>query len=257
MTAELPTVIEMANDIKLIKIPKGNGIIGVKGFFEPARNKPIIQVSINHDVYLSKTCITSRQWKSMGIADPSRFHDLDSPVESVSRRKALNFISMLNNQFPNIDGMEGKFRLPTEVEWEYSARAGDKSKRPGPDYHFGGMGKRGSGPIQGSLEESFISKGGRPNLVGEDSVNAWGFRGMIGGVAEHCVDPYVESNAKAPRDGSPRLGKGVIMEGDEMFSQRGGSFDINPKDLTYYWKAGVSMDDADARDGLRIAWVPK
>ena len=250
--------IKLDNGIILLRIPPGSGIIGVNGIFQPARNKPKIDVEISHTYYLSETPITSQQWESIGMRDPSRFSDAVTPVESVTRRLALAWIVKLNKKYPTVNGIRGEFRLPTEVEWEYAARAGDRSKKPGRDYDFLGMnvGKRGGGMVQGSLEANFIAAGGKPRPVANLSANAWGLKGMIGDVAEHCADPYIETNSSTPRDGSVRKGRGNMFHGKEMFAQRGGSFDINPKDMTYYWKAGVSDYDADARDGMRIAWGP-
>lgn len=258
----LPPAIAVPNGINLLKIPKTTGHIGDGGFFGLfvlPRNGPKIEVNINHDFYMAETCITSEQWLSLESKDPSKFtFDPSCPVESVSRSMALSYIQKLNNNFPELEGISGTFRLPSEVEWEYSARAGDSSKRPGPDYSVGGMisSPTGGGLTHGSLDD-FAERGGKTRPVLADSANAWGLRGMVGGVAEHCIDPYIETNRGLPKDGAPRKGRGLIVNGDEMFVQRGGSWDQNPSDLTYFWKAGIGMHDCDGRDGFRVVWTPQ
>lgn len=255
---ELPSVINLENGIRMVKIPKGNGVIGVNGFFQKPLFKPQIEVRIRHDYYLSETPVTSRQWKSLGLSDPSRFPNDDTPVESVSRRKALDFVSKMNTEYPTLDGIKGEFGLPTEAEWEYAARAGDRTKRPGPDYSFGGSNITSLNlHEQGSLEQNYIAKGHKPRSVVSTTANSWGLKGMMGDVAEHCADPYIETNTGVPIDGSVRKGKGMMINGVEHWSQRGGSFDISPKQLNYYWKAGIDMNEADARDGIRLAWRPR
>ena len=253
----LPNRIEIDNGITLIKIPKGVGVRGVNGFFQKADSKPQVKIHIQHDFYLSETAITSSQWKKMGMKDLSRFPTSITPVETVSRRLALQYIDRLNKNYPELDEIKGTFRLPTESEWEYSARAGDTSKRPRSDYVIGGVANspKGGGAEFGSLED-YISRGAKPREAALSSTNSWGLKGMIGCVAEHCADPYVVGNRGVPNDGSVRKGPGKFINGVEHWAQRGGSFDINPSDLNYYWKAGIDMNEADARDGIRVAWSP-
>ena len=78
------------------------------------------QVTLTQSYYMQTTEVTQGQWKAVMGSNPSRFSDCgdDCPVERVSWNDVQDFISELNKRG------EGSYRLPTEAEWEYAARAG-------------------------------------------------------------------------------------------------------------------------------------
>lgn len=106
------------------------------------------------------------------------------------------------------------YRLATEAEWEYAARAGTTTA-----YSFG------SDPAQlGQYAWFSGNSGGRPHPVGQKTANAWGLFDMHGNVAEWVVDHYdpkyyaqVPANAPGP----------VLLPSDRRYSYaaRGGSWD--------------------------------
>ena len=86
---------------------------------EPLRghNEKQHQVCVD-DFYLGKYEVTQAQWQAVMGSNPSKFHGDNLPVEQVSYLDIQQFIARLNQQ-------TGKtYRLPTEAEWEYTARAG-------------------------------------------------------------------------------------------------------------------------------------
>jgi formylglycine-generating enzyme required for sulfatase activity len=107
------------------------------------------------------------------------------PAISVSWNDAQEFIAWLNAQ----TGL--RYRLPTEAEWEYAARAGSST-----DYPWGDTfdASRANGSSTGSA------------AVGSFPANAWGLHDMIGNVSEWTQDCYVSSYAGAPVDGKARIG---------------------------------------------------
>ena len=84
--------------------------------------KPAHQVTLS-DYYIGKHEVTQALWQAVMGRNPSlRKGDLNQPVECVSWNDCQEFITKLNR-------MTGKrFRLPTEAEWEYAARGGNKSR---------------------------------------------------------------------------------------------------------------------------------
>ncbi len=73
------------------------------------------------DFYIGSTEVTQVQWKAIMGNNPSKFKGDKLPVENVSWHNVQEFITKLNL-------LTGKvYRLPTEAEWEYAARGGNKS----------------------------------------------------------------------------------------------------------------------------------
>jgi formylglycine-generating enzyme required for sulfatase activity len=82
--------------------------------------QPVHTVCISKPFYLGQYEVTQGQWQAIVGNNPSRFKgDVKLPVESVSWEDVQEFIRRLNAR-------EGgsRYRLPTEAEWEYAARAG-------------------------------------------------------------------------------------------------------------------------------------
>ncbi|MEQ1559852.1 MAG: SUMF1/EgtB/PvdO family nonheme iron enzyme [Methyloglobulus sp.] len=88
---------------------------------------PSHKVCIEKSFYLGETEVTQKQWEDVMGNNPSKTKAFSKPVDRVSWNDVQEFLHRLNEK----DG--GKyFRLPTEAEWEYAARAGSDS-----DYSFG------------------------------------------------------------------------------------------------------------------------
>ena len=168
---------------------------------EPGRRDDEKQhrVTLTKGFYMQSTETTQAQWKAVMGENPSRFKGDDNPVENVSWDDVQDFIGFLNKK----EG-EGKYRLPTEAEWEYACRAGGRGL-----FSFGdsisGLGEYawcGSN----SMQKTHPVAGKRPN--------AWGLYDMHGNVWEWCQDrkgPYPSGSAvdpKGPESGSLRVFRG-------------------------------------------------
>jgi formylglycine-generating enzyme required for sulfatase activity len=95
--------------------------------------KPAHEVTLS-DFHIGKYEVTQKQWRTVMGDDPQElyFKDCDNcPVENVSWFEIQEFIKKLNQK-------TGKnYRLPTEAEWEFAARGGNKSK----GYKYSGSNK--------------------------------------------------------------------------------------------------------------------
>src|SRR5262249_5965089 len=107
--------------IEFIRIEPGEFMMGCSsGDTECGQNeKPAHRVRITKAFEIGKYEITQGQWEAVMGTNPSRFKGTDLPVELVSWNDAQRFLQKLNDMQ---DGYH--YRLPTEAEWEYAARAG-------------------------------------------------------------------------------------------------------------------------------------
>jgi formylglycine-generating enzyme required for sulfatase activity len=125
---------------------------------------------------IGKTEVTQELWKAVMGKNPAtvRGRGKDRPVESVSWNDCKAFIEKLNQ----LTGK--KFRMPTEEEWEYAARGGNKSK----GYKFSG------GDVMGKIGWYSNNSETYTHTVATKAPNELGIFDMSGNVWEWCSDPY-------------------------------------------------------------------
>jgi len=160
--------------------------------------KPAHSVTLS-DFYIGKHEVTQRQWYAVMGSNPTAFtKSRNLPIDNVTWNEVQEFISKLN-------GKTGKnYRLPTEAEWEYAARGGDKS---------GGYKYSGSDNIDKVAwyrENSDLET----NSVGHKQPNELGIYDMSGNVWEWVNDCYgtyksaPETDPQGPLSGSNRVYRG-------------------------------------------------
>ena len=162
--------------------------------------KPVHSVTLS-DYYIGETEVTQELWQAVMGSNPSRFSgNPQRPVEQVSWNDCQEFIKKLNQ-------LTGKnFRLPTEAEWEYAARGGNKSK---------GYKYSGSNTIR-NVAWYTDNSSSQTHDVKTKQANELGIYDMSGNVWEWCQDWYnsnyysssLENNPTGPASGSHRVLRG-------------------------------------------------
>src|SRR5689334_2501748 len=110
-----------ATTMQFVRIAPGEYLMGCSPGDDQGADdeRPSHRVRITKAFDLAKYEVTQDEWMSVMGENPSEFPGLNRPVEHVSYFDALEFLRRLNSRQ---DGY--RYRLPTEAEWEYAARAG-------------------------------------------------------------------------------------------------------------------------------------
>jgi len=176
-----------ANSIgmKFVYIPPGAFTMGSR-LQERGRDldETLYRVTLTKGFYMGVTEVTQRQWKAVMGKNPSGLKKCgdDCPVEEVSWDDVQEFIQALKQ----LEGT-GKYRLPTEAEWEYACRAGSTTA-----FASGTISQVGCSydPNLDAMGWYCGNSGEEPHPVASKKPNAWGLYDMHGNVGEWCQDRY-------------------------------------------------------------------
>ena len=159
------------------------------------------EVVLTWGFFLAETECTQGQWEMVMGRNPSNFKGPNRPVEQVSWGEAMEYCRKLTTK-QRAEGLlpsGWEWRLPTEAEWEYAARAGT------------------TGPRYGELDAIAWwdgNSGNQTHAVKQKAANAWGLHDMMGNVWEWCSDWSGDyptgsvTNPTGPSSGSLRAVRG-------------------------------------------------
>lgn len=226
-------------DIDFRLIPKGEFMMGGKdGEIGSLPNeKPQHKVTIAKQFYLSYYEITQGQWKAVMGDNPSQNKNCgdDCPVDSVSWDEVQKFIKKLNES----DKFPYTYRLPTEAEWEYAARAMTATR-----YYWGDDNDEKEYRMYANADNK------SPTRVGSYLPNPFGLYDMSGNVWELVEDVWHTNYGKGKTDGSANL------EGDAKERvMKGGSFNWFLDELRSGRRGKVSTNTKMPNVGFRLAAV--
>ncbi|MEL6178681.1 MAG: SUMF1/EgtB/PvdO family nonheme iron enzyme, partial [Myxococcota bacterium] len=222
------------------------------------------EVTLTRSFLMQKTEVTQRQWMEIMGSNPSQFNTCeDCPVERISLFDAVHFANEMSIRagFETcyiLDGCSGKvgtgcsstgctgdyqcssvtfvglqcagYRLPTEAEWEYAARAGTQTMRYGP---------------VGDIAWYADNSRGSTHPVGQKTPNAWGLYDMLGNVWEWIWgwhSPYPKGSVVDPV-GSPSTHVRV---------NRGAGWRNHPRHVRFAMRHSFSGRDRYNSFGMRL-----
>ena len=196
-----------------------------------ADEQPQHQVSIK-SFSMGKYEVTQEQWYAVMGNLPSNFKGRTLPVEQVSWDDAQAFVRKLSEK-------TGKnYRLPSEAEWEYAARAGSQT-----NFYFGD-----SENELGRYAWFGSNSGNTTHPVGEKLPNAFGLYDMLGNVWEWTADCWNRNYNGAPNDGgawaSGDCGRRVL---------RGGAWGSDPQSLRSAYRNNNYPTFRNSNSGFRLA----
>jgi formylglycine-generating enzyme required for sulfatase activity len=241
---------DAATGVEFVHLPAGRFLMG-----SPPDEAGRRADEVRHEVVLStgfwigRGEVTRAQWERVmgGVEshsekpNPFRHDDPRLPMVSVSFREVQEYLRRLQGLSP------GRFRLPTEAEWEYACRAGTTTAFA-------------TGASLGSDDASFDARfpiGGappgpqrrRPSIAGTFPANAWGLHDLPGNVWEWVADwygPYPPGPARDPK--GPITGTRRVL--------RGGSWAFGAGDARCASRYHHSPDDWGYSVGFRLVWEP-
>ncbi len=222
-------------DLTLLPVAPGSFAMGSESNLE-LTERPITQVTLTKPFWLGKTEVTQREWTALMGNNPARFQDEARPVENVSWTEAVEFCRRLTERERIADRLPSGYvyTLPTEAQWEYAARAGDRNDLAA---------------TIADLAWHEQNSGETTQRVAQKSPNAWGFHDTQGNVWEWCLDAY-----------AAKLRGGLVIDPKNNAGadrvRRGGSYMVKPAFLRYAYRGKSEPIFRWYNIGFRVALAP-
>ena len=181
--------------IEFVWIPAGEFLMGVQGRVVFDDELPVTRVRISEGFWFGRYEVTQTEWRAVMGTNPSGIHCGRCPALRTSWNDVQEFIRTINARAGGTH-----YRLPTEAEWEYAARAATSDDRYSADLDAIAWCDE---PVEAP-----------PHPVGQKAPNAWGLQDMLGNAWEWVQDRYGAypggsvTDPQGPGSGSKRVARG-------------------------------------------------
>ena len=262
------SVVRPRSGIELVYVPPGDFLMGSES--GDANERPVRRVTIREGFWMGKYEVTQGQWQQVMGTTLRQQRDKANPQSNVAGEgaeypmyyvnwdEAQDFVRRLNAQD---DGYV--YRLPTEAEWEYAARAGTTGDYAGSldamAWYGNNSGRRYLDAAEiwrtdrQNYDKRILNNGGQAHPVGSKLPNAFGLFDMHGNVWEWVQDYYHSSYAGAPTDGSAWLSGGDLKNR----VLRSGSWYYSAAHLRSAGRKGGAPGVRGSADGFRVVAVAR
>lgn len=207
--------------------------------------RPCTDVTLSEPIFLGARPVTQVQWSTRMGSNPSKFQEGWSaglrPIESISFEQVQQFLEVLNSEPCTYLGLNGKWRLPSEAEWEYAAKAGTSTR-----WSFGNKDSEldAHGWHAGN-------SGATTREVGSKKANQWGFYDMHGMIHEMTTDHWNKNHANHPCNQAPREDSN-----SEFRVAKGGSWFTESDSSRSSSRRKFSIHEGRDGIGIRLVWEP-
>lgn len=230
-----------------------NGTFEMGSDQDEDNERPRHKVTLSYPLLVGETLVTQEFFDRVMLHSQFKFVGAKHPADSVSWSEAIDFC----NRLSQLEGLKpayeltakginwlkesNGYRLPTEAEWEYVARAGVDS------LYSGSNDLDQCAWYQDNSKES-------SHEVAQKRENAWGLYDMSGNLWEWCYDTYQEDSYH---------GRGTdsvvdpVVEGEGPKVIRGGSWSFEAKGQRIKYRSRLSAKFKTSRVGFRIVRSPK
>jgi len=233
---------------EMVVVPAGAFDMGDLDGSGQSHEKPVHRVTIPRPFAVGKYEVTQAEWVAVMGSNPSHLKGDRNPVEQVSWNDAKEFVKRLSAK-------TGKsYRLLSEAEWEYAARAGSRTKYPFGDSEsglceYGNVAdltakEKNSGWTVASCRDGHVETA----AVGSFKPNAFGLYDTVGNVWEWVEDCYNDSYNGAPTDGGAWTAGNCAVR-----VLRGGSWNDEPRGVRSALRNRYDTDFRIIYLGFRVA----